>query len=217
MAQENLPVHAEEVIKVIGVSQFYHLRRWWLDGKKGAQVTQLWIYIPAELTPSHPLVTAIGVEDAQKLVRAFGGENMYFPKCANCYRSYRDLNIRRLYRDGLPTAELAEWFEMSARQIRNVVAEIRLEATTSTLVQYRRRTQRSGVKMQTNLPATGYLRAEQIISTFLPIARSTLWAWVKSGKFPQPVKLGERVTAWKCEDVRDWMEKRDAASTKVAH
>lgn len=35
----------------------------------------------------------------------------------------------------------------------------------------------------------------------LPIGASTWWAGVKAGRYPQPVKLGQRVTAWRLEDV----------------
>lgn len=38
------------------------------------------------------------------------------------------------------------------------------------------------------------------------IGKSTWWAGVKSGKFPQPVKLGARTTAWRVEDIRKLMD-----------
>ena len=61
------------------------------------------------------------------------------------------------------------------------------------------------------LPATGFLRLPQIIGdseadppipALLPIGRSSWWAGVKSGRYPQPVRtLGARVTAWKVESI----------------
>lgn len=76
------------------------------------------------------------------------------------------------------------------------------------------------------LPATGYVRQSQLIGTparkadtehaqdatrgILPFSSPTLWRMVKSGKFPAPVKLSERVTAWRVEDVRAWMQTRTA-------
>lgn len=68
------------------------------------------------------------------------------------------------------------------------------------------------------LPATGYLRQWQIIGrkpkgsdpglpALCPISSSTLWQWIRDGKFPKPVKLGERVTGWRVEDVRAYLEK----------
>jgi len=60
------------------------------------------------------------------------------------------------------------------------------------------------------LPATGYLRQKQIVPGLVPISPATLWRRVKSGEFPKPVKLSERVTAWRVEDVRAWMDSRSA-------
>jgi predicted DNA-binding transcriptional regulator AlpA len=35
----------------------------------------------------------------------------------------------------------------------------------------------------------------------IPVGRSTWWKGVKDGRFPAPVKLGERTTAWRASDV----------------
>ena len=66
--------------------------------------------------------------------------------------------------------------------------------------------------------AIGYLRIWQIvgdkkrgIEPILPIGRSTFLAGVKSGKFPQPVKLGERTTAWKKSDILALLDSMDCA------
>jgi prophage regulatory protein len=40
----------------------------------------------------------------------------------------------------------------------------------------------------------------------IPVSRSTWWAGVKSGRFPSPVKLGPRITAWREEDIRKLIE-----------
>jgi predicted DNA-binding transcriptional regulator AlpA len=63
------------------------------------------------------------------------------------------------------------------------------------------------------LPPTGYLRLAQIVGkpatnddpgipAIFPVSKSTWWAGVRSGRFPQPVKLGERITAWRVEEIR---------------
>ncbi len=36
----------------------------------------------------------------------------------------------------------------------------------------------------------------------IPVKKSCWWAGVASGRFPKPVKLGPRVTAWRVEDIR---------------
>ncbi len=61
------------------------------------------------------------------------------------------------------------------------------------------------------LPATGYLRQSQLIPVIVPFSSATLWRKCKSGEFPKPVKLSERVTAWRVEDIREWMAARKAA------
>lgn len=51
----------------------------------------------------------------------------------------------------------------------------------------------------------GFLRLPQILK-LIPVSKSTWWAGVKTGRFPQPVKLGERITAWRAEDIRSLIE-----------
>jgi len=60
------------------------------------------------------------------------------------------------------------------------------------------------------LPATGYVRQSQLIPAPVPFAPATLWRKVKSGDFPKPVKLSERVTAWRVDDVRRWLAAKAA-------
>ena len=61
------------------------------------------------------------------------------------------------------------------------------------------------------LPAFGYLRLSQIIGDptrtpslppLIPVGRSTWWQGVREGRFPKPVKLGPKTTAWRVEDIR---------------
>jgi predicted DNA-binding transcriptional regulator AlpA len=52
-----------------------------------------------------------------------------------------------------------------------------------------------------NLPATGFLRLPGVLQ-FVPVGRSTWWAGVKTGRYPEPVKLGPKTTAWRAEDIR---------------
>jgi prophage regulatory protein len=55
------------------------------------------------------------------------------------------------------------------------------------------------------LPQTGLLRVKQVLR-FVPVSRSNWWAGVKEGKYPQPVKLSERVTCWRASDIRALVE-----------
>ncbi|MDE2255903.1 MAG: AlpA family phage regulatory protein [Betaproteobacteria bacterium] len=67
-----------------------------------------------------------------------------------------------------------------------------------------------------NLPVSGFLRQSQIIGSIVPVGASTLWRWVNAGTFPKPVKLSGRVTAWRCEDVRLWIDQQRSAGDKAA-
>ena len=44
--------------------------------------------------------------------------------------------------------------------------------------------------------------------------RRTLYRYVKAGKFPRPVAIGERARAWREDDIRAWCEGRDEASER---
>ena len=61
------------------------------------------------------------------------------------------------------------------------------------------------------LPEIGFLRLSHIIGDptaqppippIIPVKKTTWWDGVKSGRFPKPVKLGPRVTAWRVNDIR---------------
>ncbi len=46
----------------------------------------------------------------------------------------------------------------------------------------------------------GFLRIKQVLGK-IPVSRSAWWQGVKDGKFPPPVKLGPRTTAWRASDI----------------
>lgn len=60
------------------------------------------------------------------------------------------------------------------------------------------------------LPPEGYVRLPQVLSV-IPVGKSTWWAGVKAGRFPQPVKLGPRVTAWRVADLRALIDQAEVA------
>lgn len=59
-------------------------------------------------------------------------------------------------------------------------------------------------KLRAEMPQAGYIRQAGLLS-ILPFSPATLWRWVQVGKFPKPVKLGPRVTAWRIDDVGAWL------------
>jgi prophage regulatory protein len=54
-------------------------------------------------------------------------------------------------------------------------------------------------------PSGGFVRLSAILAPNgpLPISRSSWWAGVASGRYPQSVKLGPRITAWRVEDIHE--------------
>lgn len=70
-------------------------------------------------------------------------------------------------------------------------------------------------KFAQQLPEFGFLRLPQIIGNpeadppipaIIPVCAATWWRGVKTGRFPQPVKLGPKTTAWNVADIRKLVE-----------
>ncbi len=62
-----------------------------------------------------------------------------------------------------------------------------------------------------DLPGVGYIRQSDLIPSPIPFSSATLWRKVKNGTFPPPVKLGERITAWRVADIRAWLDQQAVA------
>lgn len=65
------------------------------------------------------------------------------------------------------------------------------------------------------IPEVGFVRLPQIVGdskadpptpAIIPVSRSTWWHGCKIGRFPRPVKLGPRTTAWRVEEIRALIE-----------
>ena len=54
------------------------------------------------------------------------------------------------------------------------------------------------------LPLTGFVRLPGILAPHgpIPVSKSSWWQGIKDGRYPKPVKLGPRITAWRVEDIR---------------
>jgi len=60
------------------------------------------------------------------------------------------------------------------------------------------------------IPHAGFMRLPQVLQ-IIPVGKSTWWAGIKSGRFPQGVKLGPRTTAWRVEDIRQLLQELGAS------
>ena len=57
-----------------------------------------------------------------------------------------------------------------------------------------------------NLDNAALLRLPQVLN-LIPVSRSAWWAGCKNGRYPKPVKLGPRTTAWRAEDIKALLRK----------
>ncbi|WP_180168350.1 AlpA family transcriptional regulator [Acinetobacter sp. YH01003] len=63
-------------------------------------------------------------------------------------------------------------------------------------------------KYTTKDGTTRIIKARPERQGILPMGETTIWDKVRAGEFPQPVKLSGRITAWRIEDVQEWMRSR---------
>ncbi|GFM35961.1 hypothetical protein DSM19430T_06450 [Desulfovibrio psychrotolerans] len=52
-----------------------------------------------------------------------------------------------------------------------------------------------------SIPTNGFLRLKHVLQ-IIPISKTAWWNGVKDGRYPKPVKLAERTTAWRAEDIQ---------------
>ena len=64
---------------------------------------------------------------------------------------------------------------------------------------------------QVTLPTEGFIRVNQL-SQILGVAIVTVWRWSAQGRLPKPLKLSERVTVWRVESIREWMDAQGKAA-----
>ena len=51
------------------------------------------------------------------------------------------------------------------------------------------------------MPDEGFVRLPQVLHV-LGIGKTTFWNGIKTGRYPAPVKLGPRTSAWRVQDIR---------------
>jgi prophage regulatory protein len=56
------------------------------------------------------------------------------------------------------------------------------------------------------LPPIGFIRIRTVLQ-IIPVSRSAWYQGVTDGKFPKPIKLGPRSSAWRVEDIRALIDK----------
>jgi prophage regulatory protein len=54
------------------------------------------------------------------------------------------------------------------------------------------------------------------VARFTGLPRSTIYAMAAKGLFPKPIKLSERTSAWRSDELDQWVEARTKASRSEA-
>lgn len=60
------------------------------------------------------------------------------------------------------------------------------------------------------------LLSTKYVMSALGVSRTTLWRWVSSGSFPQPMNLGPMRTVWQPCDIDDFIEKLKSSGSVEA-
>ena len=55
-----------------------------------------------------------------------------------------------------------------------------------------------------------FIRMRELLKV-VPISRASIWRLARAGKFPKPIRLSERCTAWDRLEVERWIDERRAA------
>lgn len=50
------------------------------------------------------------------------------------------------------------------------------------------------------------IKMPEVLASYIPVCRATFFAGVKAGRYPKPVKIGKRATAWRVSDLEVYVE-----------
>ena len=59
------------------------------------------------------------------------------------------------------------------------------------------------------IPEIGFMLLPSVLAVY-PVGRTSWYAGVAAGKYPQPVRLSQRKVAWRAEDIRELIAKTEA-------
>lgn len=87
------------------------------------------LYVPKTLDGQHPIAQKIGLEAARWLVEHYPGENLRIDRAAATLRHLRDRQILERNDAGESLNALAERFDLSQRQILQILKKFRPDPT----------------------------------------------------------------------------------------
>ena len=53
-----------------------------------------------------------------------------------------------------------------------------------------------------------FLRLRDLLR-MIGVSKSTIYEWIKKGRFPPPRQLGPRCVGWSAEEVQRWIDERE--------
>jgi len=65
------------------------------------------------------------------------------------------------------------------------------------------------------LHENGFIRLKDVLKLF-PVSKSTWWLGIQQGRYPKPVKLSARITAWRVSDIKSLLVCMDRQNRLVA-
>ena len=65
-------------------------------------------------------------------------------------------------------------------------------------------------------PEREFWREKDVLQHWVRVCRTTLYRWVREGRFPKPVRMGGRAVAWRDQDLRAWAASRKAGTLGAA-
>ncbi len=89
--------------------------------RSGSRPWRACIYIPRCLSADHKLVRMLGWETATRLCSAFAGMILQPSTLGSMERAHRNRQIIRAMGEGVPIKEVADVYEMSRYQIRDIM------------------------------------------------------------------------------------------------
>lgn len=127
-----LPKSVQEIAEVIGRERALYLvgklPRCYVEDRrkretnKGGMSERVILYVPKTLNPDSQLLKILDWHEASALVDAFGGELLAPGNCGELLRNWRNDGILRAVCNGLSVTLAAEWFDVTPRHVRNVMA-----------------------------------------------------------------------------------------------
>jgi prophage regulatory protein len=70
--------------------------------------------------------------------------------------------------------------------------------------------------LTTQKGADQFLGLPQVLK-LVPVSRSTLYAWMLNGLFPNPYKIGPRRVAWRRDELEAWQRSRPPTGVVPSH